>query len=155
MISPGFLGRSEAQMFCCLPRTRLRSPGELATGPPALAPQYTGVPKHSGLRFVGRVTKRLSWKWILTQALTGESQPAAFRNVAQTPDTLLQGPRRPHGTTHHLVQELKSKPVCAFVQRMAVRISTVGLAAGSGPSRDGDHSPPISTDSSAFFPRRN
>lgn len=56
---------------------------------------------------------------------------------------------------HHLVQVLKSMPVWACAQRMAVRTSTCGSAWGSRPSREGDHSPPTSTASSSFRPSKN
>lgn len=57
--------------------------------------------------------------------------------------------------THHFVQALKSMPVCACAQRMAVRTSTCGSPLGSRPSREGDHSPPTSTVSSSFRPSKN
>lgn len=73
---------------------------------------------------------------------------------SQTPDT----PRRAGHmgkATHHLVQVLRSMPVWACAQRMAVRTSTCGSAWGSRPSREGDHSPPTSTASSSFRPSKN
>lgn len=62
---------------------------------------------------------------------------------------------RAGAATHHLVQALKSMPVWACAQRMAVRTSTCGSPLGSRPSREGDHSPPTSTASSSFRPSKN
>lgn len=69
----------------------------------------------------------------------------------------LSGPAsaRCRAATHHLVQALRSMPVWACAQRMAVRTSTCGSALGSRPSREGDHSPPTSTASSSFRPSKN
>lgn len=68
----------------------------------------------------------------------------------------IAGPRpRAGAATHHFVQALKSMPVWACAQRMAVRTSTCGSPLGSRPSREGDHSPPTRTASSSFRPSKN
>lgn len=58
--------------------------------------------------------------------------------------------------TYHCVQTLKSIPVRALQQRIAVLISTDGSFSGSGPSRVGDQCPPIAMASSLpFIPTKN
>jgi hypothetical protein len=54
--------------------------------------------------------------------------------------------------TNHCVQPLRSMPVSARVVRIAVLIKTRRSASGFGPSRDGDHGPPIAIGS--LLPRR-
>ena len=87
--------------------------------------------------------------------LTGQKGPAE----AWLPAGSRQLPGQPQTTaraaTHHLVQALKSMPVWACAQRMAVRTSTCGSPLGSRPSREGDHSPPTNTTSSSFWPSKN
>lgn len=59
-------------------------------------------------------------------------------------------------STYHCVHTLKSIPVRALQQRIAVFISTEGSFSGSGPSSDGDQCPPIAIASSLpFIPTKN
>lgn len=45
--------------------------------------------------------------------------------------------------THHCVHPDRSIPVRLLHVRIAVRINTAGSLPGLGPSKDGDHGPPI------------
>lgn len=58
--------------------------------------------------------------------------------------------------TYHCVHTLKSIPVRALQQRIAVLIRTDGSFSGSGPSSEGDQCPPIAMASSLpFIPTKN
>ena len=62
----------------------------------------------------------------------------------------------PAWATYHCVQLLRSIPVRARVVRMAVLMSTPGSSFGFGPSRDGDHGPPMAIGSDLpFSPTKN
>lgn len=58
--------------------------------------------------------------------------------------------------TYHCVHTLRSMPVRALQQRIAVLINTEGSFSGSGPSNEGDQWPPMAMASSLpFMPTKN
>lgn len=58
--------------------------------------------------------------------------------------------------SYHWVHRLRSMPVSALQQRMAVFIRTEGSLSGSAPSREGDQWPPMAMASSLpLIPTKN